>query len=73
MSDDSETVDYYEGLLDDLEEEHAATIARLTAQRDRLREALVAAEEYLAFHATEHCEPYPLDKVRAALKETKHD
>jgi hypothetical protein len=43
-------------------------LAALRAENAKLREALTAAVEYMEFHSTAQCEPYPLDKCRAALQ-----
>lgn len=46
----------------------AKAYKELLASHDHLLEALEAAEQYLAFHSSEGCEPVPLQKVRAAIK-----
>jgi hypothetical protein len=62
---------------DGLAEQYAKVLGHANTQEDRaeaaeaeaarLKEALTAAVEYMEFHSTAQCEPYPLDKCRAAL------
>jgi hypothetical protein len=41
--------------------------AKLIAAAPELLAALKAAEQYLAFHSSENCEPVPLMQVRGAI------
>ena len=45
----------------------SADVRRLMAEKKALREALIAAVEYMEFKATENCQPVPLERARAAL------
>ena len=50
-----------------------AIIDKLEATNAELLKALEAAEQYLAFHSLENCQPVPLMQVRATIKKATGD
>jgi hypothetical protein len=63
----AETAEAQVERLLELQDNQDQKLKDAVAENARLRNALSAAVEYMAFHSTANGEPYPLDKCRAAL------